>query len=349
MTNPPDSYLLNWHTVSHEAWDWCLDRALLYGEKRIPVYGTVGIEKQIALVFFNDSLRTRVSMEVAAHQVRAQPLLVTPGNGTWGFVWKEGEPMRGDEAEHIHEAIGVLSRYVDMIGVRLFASGTSLEDDRNETKFKSIIAASDVPVINLESAFWHPCQALADAAVITRALARNTNRRKFVLSWAPHPKPLPMAVSNSAVLQAARLGMDVVIARPEGFDLDDSVVRLAKVEAAESGGSIEITSDQASAFDRADIVYAKAWGGLDRYTASDTEAVRRASHADWCVTNKLMGRTNHARFMHCLPVRRGVVVEDAVLDGPSAMHLQQAAYRLHAQKAILEWFWGGGNYQDEAP
>jgi N-acetylornithine carbamoyltransferase len=340
--NHPDGHLLNWHSVSHEAWDWCLHRALEYGDGNIPTYGTAGSGRQIGLVFFNDSLRTRASMEVAAHQLGAYPLLVTPGSGTWGFAWERGVRMDGQEAEHIREAVGVLARYVDLIGVRLFASGTDLDADRRELKFRAMIEASAVPLINLESAFWHPCQALADAAVLTRATRQSRGRQKFVLSWAPHPKPLPTAVPNSTLLMAARLGLDVVLARPKGFDLDESVMRQADVEAAEAGGRISVTSDRAEAFEGADFVYAKSWGGLGRYDSPDEEAALRASLGDWRLTEHDMKRTHHAGFMHCLPVRRGVVVEDAVIDAPSSLHLEQAAYRLHAQKAILEWFWGSG-------
>jgi len=340
MISHRDKHLLNWHSVSHEAWDWCLNRALSYGERMIPSYGTAGQGKQIALVFFNDSLRTRASMEVAAHQLGAYPLMISPGSGTWGFAWQKDGRMDGTEAEHIHEAIAVISRYVNLIGVRLFASGTDLEEDRMERKFKTIMEASGVPVVNLESAFWHPCQALADAAVITRETRKSKGRKKFVLTWAPHPKALPTAVPNSTLLMAARLGLNVVLARPEGFDLDDSVMGLAENEAAESGGRLVVTADQKEAFDDADFVYAKSWGSLERYTAPDAEAERRASHDGWRVTRELMQRTHHAAFMHCLPVRRGVVVDTDVLEAPTAVHLDQAEYRLHAQKAILEWFWG---------
>jgi N-acetylornithine carbamoyltransferase len=138
---------------------------------------------------------------------------------------------------------------------------------------------------------------------------------------------------------ATRMGLDVTLAHPEGFDLDATVVRLARREAAEAGGRFEVVHDQREALTGADFVYAKSWGGLERYAAPDTEAVRRARFDDWRVTTARMERTHHAGFMHCLPVRRGVVCEDAVLDDPHALHLEQAAYRLHGQKAIIEWFW----------
>ena len=345
MTDGLEGHLLNWQTTATGAWDWCLERALAYGDGRLARYGTVGRKRQVGLVFFNDSLRTRASMEVAAHQLGAYPLVVTPGSGTWGFAWERGTPMTGMEAEHITEAIAVLSRYVDLLGVRLFASGTDLDADRNDARLKTIIEASGVPVVNLESAFWHPCQALADAAVVTRESRRKepSERPKFVLTWAPHPKPLPTAVPNSALLMAVRLGLDVTLVHPEGFDLDASVMDEARRQAGISGGTLDVAKEQAAAFDGASFVYAKAWGGLDRYENPEAEIARRAAHGDWTVTRTLMARTDGGRFMHCLPVRRGVVVEDAVLDDPRSLHLEQAEFRLHAQKAILEWFWGAAS------
>lgn len=336
-TRTPE-HLLNWHSVSTEAWNWCLRRALAYGENQIPSNTTSASDKQIALIFFNDSLRTRASMELAAFQLGAYPLVVTPGSGSWGFAWNNA-PMVGAEAEHIREAMGVLSRYADALGVRLFASGTDLEMDRNESRFLAIIEASSVPVINLESAFWHPCQAMADAAVITRHMAGETEKKKLVLTWAPHPKALPTAVPNSTLLMAARLGMHVTLARPDGFDLDETVMHAASAQAVKSGGSISVTNDQPGACEGADVVYAKSWGGLLRYEFPEEEADERLSHTSWCVDENLMSQTNDAVFMHCLPVRRGVVVTDSVLDGPGSLHLDQAEYRLHAQKAILEWTW----------
>ncbi len=358
-------HLLNWHSIGPDgtagpdgmdgaagpdgkkAWNWCLRRALAYGGHRIPSNTTSASDKKIALVFFNDSLRTRASMELAAFQLGAYPLVVTPGSGTWGFAWND-EPMVGGEAEHIREAIGVLSRYSDALGVRLFASGTDLEMDRNESRFSAIMKASSVPVINLESAFWHPCQALADAAVITSHMAGETQERKFVLTWAPHPKALPTAVPNSTLLMAVRLGMHVTVARPDGFDLDETVMHAATAEAVKSGGSVSVTNDQAGACESADVVYAKSWGGLGRYENPEEEADERRSHASWCVDESLMSHTNDAVFMHCLPVRRGVVVTDSVLDGPGSLHLDQAEYRVHAQKAILEWTWGLAESEPEA-
>jgi N-acetylornithine carbamoyltransferase len=163
--------------------------------------------------------------------------------------------------------------------------------------------------------------------------------RRFVLSWAPHPSPLPRAVPNSALLMAARSGMHVVVARPAGFELEPDVMALAQETAQRAGGSVTETDRQAEAIAGADVVYAKAWAGQAVYSDRTGEASRRASLAAWRITAERMASTNDGRFMHCLPVRRGVVVDDEVLDGPSTIHRLQAEYRLHAQKAILEWIW----------
>ncbi|MDA1028509.1 MAG: N-acetylornithine carbamoyltransferase [Bacteroidetes bacterium] len=334
-------HLLDWHDVAESDWTSLIEQSLLNGADRRRLENT-HLGKSVGLVFFNDSLRTRVSMELAAASLGATSVTVTPGSGTWGFAWEKGVPMLGAEAEHIQEAVGVLSRYVDLLGVRLFASGTDLVKDMQDNMLKQFAAASAVPVLNLESASRHPCQALADAAVLTRHFSGQPKGKKFVLSWAYHPKPLPMAVPHSTLLMAARLGMNVTVARPDGFELDPEVMKQARQSAAASGGSVEEMNRQDSAMEGAHIVYAKAWGGKARYEDPAIEVRDRQAHSDWRVTRHLMALTNgggQGKFMHCLPVRRGVVVDDDVLDGAHTLHLEQAEYRLHAQKAILSWLW----------
>lgn len=329
--------LLDWHLVDDATWAAQIERARHHHATRRWTKAAAG--RSLGLLFFNPSLRTRTSMELAAAQLGAHASTITPGQGTWGFAWEDGAVMDGAEAEHIREAVGVLSRYYDALGVRLFASMTDYAADRDEQRLHLIADVAGVPVVNLESAFYHPCQALADAATLHTLFDGAVERRRFVLSWAYHPRPLPMAVPNSALLMAARLGMDVVVACPDAHRLDPGVVERAQAYAAVHGGSVETTSDAPTAYDGADVVYAKAWGGPLAYRHPDEEAEIRAAHRTWRVTADLMARTREAAFMHCLPVRRGVVVDDAVLDGPQARHLLQAEYRLHAQKAILEYVW----------
>ena len=334
---PEPRNLLDWRDIPADDWHALVDRARHHERTRGWTNSAHG--QSIGLLFFNPSLRTRTSMELAAAQLGAASSTIVPGSGTWGFAWSPDGEMDGDEAEHIEEAIGVLSRYYSAIGVRLFASMTDLDSDRRDARLAQIQAASEVPVLNLESAFWHPCQELADAATVHQQFDGRPAGRKFVLTWAYHPRALPMAVPNSALMAAARSGMEVVVARPEGYALDESVIESARAAAGAAGGSVTEVADQFEATADADVVYAKAWAGRDVYTDPDAEARRRGDLKQWRVTPELMSTTNNAAFMHCLPVRRNVVVDTDVLKSPAAVHLKQAEYRLHAQKAILEHLW----------
>lgn len=326
-------HLLDWHHIDDGTWSWAVERAI-HHHANAGVWTSSAHGKSIALMFFNPSLRTRTSMELAAAQLGAYSTTLTPGQGTWKFAFDSGAVMDGEEAEHIREAIGVLSRYYDAVGVRVFASQTDYNLDKADRLVNTIADAASVPIINLESAFYHPCQALADAATIKRHFGE-TRGRRFVLTWAYHPRALPMAVPNSALLMAARSGMEVVIARPDEYALDGDVVKLAR----RYSGTIEETSDMDAAFDGADVVYAKAWGGRLVYEDPHREQKLRSTRRDWRITADRMARTNDGVFMHCLPVRRNVVVDDEVLDSPESVHLLQAEFRLHAQKAILEYVW----------
>ncbi len=331
-------HVIAWHQLDPSDWAQALDASLRFaGEPQR--WERRARDRSICLMFFNPSLRTRTSMEVAAAQLGAHATTLSPGAGTWQMAFADGGVMDGAEAEHIQEAVGVLSRYYDAIGVRLFASLTDYEQDSTDQLVTRFARAASVPVINLESAFFHPCQELADASTIVEQFDGDVRGRKFVLAWCYHPRALPMAVPNSAVTMAARLGMHVTIARPDGYDLDPSVTERATRIAAESGGSVVETSDRIAAFEGAQVIYAKAWGGRQVYTDAEAEAMKRSSLKDWRVTEDSLSLTDDGVFMHCLPVRRNVVVDDAVLDGPSAIHLRQAEYRLYAQKAILELIW----------
>lgn len=326
------NHLTTWHDLPREAWDAVLDRALQHRTSRRWTQSAHG--KSLGMLFFNPSLRTRTSMELAAVELGAHATTLVPGQGTWGFAWDD-EAMLGNEAEHIEEAVGVLSRYYDALGVRLFASLADYEADRSEARLQQFVAASGVPVVNMESAFWHPCQEMADAATLTDHFAGDLAGKKFVLSWAYHPKALPMAVPNSALMAAARSGMDVVLACPESHILDQRVLATAT-----DISHLTVMHDIDEAIDGADVVYAKAWGGPLAYSDPEAEASARQGLADWRITAERMAKTREAIFMHCLPVRRDVVVDAGVLKSPTARHLLQAEYRVHAQKAILEYVWG---------
>lgn len=326
------NHLKTWQDLPRATWDTVLDRALHHRRHREWTGTARG--KSLGMLFFNPSLRTRTSMELAAFQMGAHSTTLVPGQGTWGFAWDDA-PMLGSDAEHIDEAVGVLSRYYDALGVRLFASLTDYEADKSEARLEQFVSASAVPVVNMESAFWHPCQEMADAATLAGHFSGDPAGKRFVLSWAYHPKALPMAVPNSALMAASRSGMDVVLACPESHLLDETVLSMAR-----QAGNVSVLNDIDEAIDGADVVYAKAWGGPLAYSDPEGEAGIRRELTDWRITSDRMSRTRDGIFMHCLPVRRDVVVDADVLKSTTARHLLQAEFRLHAQKAILEYVWG---------
>jgi len=337
------NHLINWHSESSERWESCLRRAIWHKANRSN--SDVATGSSIGLVFFNPSLRTRASMELAASELGANFSTLNMSGGLWGIAWDDKD-MDSDAAEHIEEAIGVLSRYYSALGVRVFAAKEDYQEDTSDKRMNQIVQASSVPIVNLESAMFHPCQALADATTLIRNFdvgdgnLKLGNGRKFVLQWCYHPKALPMAVPNSTLLMAARLGFDVTLSHPPGFDLDDSITTVAEKTASDAGGSLTVSNEISSSANDAQIVYAKAWGGRRLYSEPIAEQDDRDSFKSWKVSREYMSQTNDAGFMHCLPVRRGVVVDAQVLKSDSSLHLEQAENRLHAQKAILESVWG---------
>ena len=339
---PPDRMpdLTHWPAVDDADWKRLLASARRH-QRAGQSWTDAAHGKSAGLLFFNPSLRTRCSMERAAHQLGAHATSLTPGEGTWNFAWEEGAVMDGAEAEHVRDALGVLSRYYDALGVRVFASLSDRRQDETDALMQTVARAASVPVINLESARYHPCQALGDATTLAAHFGKDALAgKRFVLSWAPHPKALPRAVPHSALLMAARLGLDVTVARPDGFALDDTVMTQARAYAEAHGTAVTEASTPDAAFDDADVIYAKSWAGGRVYDDPAREAQQRASCANWRVTAERMARTRPgAAFMHCLPVRRNVVADDAVLDGSASVHLQQAENRLYAQKAMLEHVW----------
>jgi N-acetylornithine carbamoyltransferase len=301
--------------------------------------------RHVGLVFFNPSLRTRVSMEIAVSKLGGTPITLSVGSDAWAMEYRDGAVMEGAAVEHVREGAGVLGRYCDMLGVRSFPEGKDYEQDRREPVLSAFAKYSGVPVINLESPLDHPCQAMADALTIRQRFgAANVIRRKVLLTWAYHPKALPMAVPNSFLLGASRLGVDLVLARPEGYELDVEIVRTAQRLAVESGGTLRVVQDPDSGYEGADVVYAKSWGSLADYGDPEAELGRRKPLREWRVTEERMARGRDAVFMHCLPVRRNVVVDDDVLDGRRSIVLDEAENRLYAQQAILEWLAEGDGF-----
>ena len=291
--------------------------------------------RALGLLFFSPSLRTQASFQRGAAKLGLDLVQLQGGaGGVWGIETRSGAVMDGANAEHVREAAAVLGRFVDVLAVRAFAAGADLAHDRLDPMLDGFRRFSGVPVINMESANWHPCQALADWT--TMDMMRVPRRAKFVLSWAWHPKPLPQAVPNSTLTMAAMRGMEVVLHRPRGYALAPDVMAQAHALAKASGGSVR-ESESLDDFQGAHVVYAKSWGSLERYGDAAGEAQLRAPLRPWCVDESWMRRAGpQARFMHCLPVRRNVVVADEVLDGPRSVVIDQAENRLHAQTALLE-------------
>src|SRR6266436_2564022 len=290
--------------------------------------------RSIALVFFNPSLRTRASMQVGVYELGGNAVVLEPGGTSWTLEHREGAVMDGDKTEHVAEFVRVLGRYCVAIGVRTFAALKSWDEERTDPILKSFAKYSEVPIINLESAMHHPCQAVADMMTIREKLGEG--RKKVLLTWAWHPKPLPMAVPNSFALAAAQMGHDLTIAHPPGYELDDELMEEIRRQAAEAGGSIAVEHHVDKAFDGVEVVYAKSWGGQSFYGLPEKDISTRAQYrSKWIVDEQKMARTNNAIFMHCLPVRRNVIVTDGVIDSASSVVIDEAENRLHIQKAIL--------------
>jgi N-acetylornithine carbamoyltransferase len=288
----------------------------------------------LGLLFMNPSLRTLASFQTAMAHLGGSSFVITPGHGTWQLETRLNAVMDGGAAEHIREGIPVLASYADALGVRAFAEGKSLESDLSERLFRQIDSLCEAPLINLESAVNHPCQALADWRTLDEQ--KTPMRGKFVLSWVYHPRALPLAVASATLHMAAMRGMEVVVARPDGFALPREIMDKARSAADASGGSVSETSDRAAALEGAHVVYAKEWGSTAHYGDADADARLRAGLKDWCVDERWFAAAQpDAKFMHCLPVRRNVAVTDEILDGRRAAVKLEAFNRLVVQTAVL--------------
>ncbi len=290
--------------------------------------------KSVALVFFNPSLRTRASMQVGIYELGGNAVILEPGGTSWTLEHRENVVMDSDKTEHLAEFVRVLERYVSAIGVRTFTELKDWNLERTEPILSAFQKYASKPVINLESAMHHPCQSMADMLTIRENFGKV--KKKVLLTWAWHPKPLPMAVPNSFALASAQFGHDLRIAHPKGYELDDELLTEIENQAKENGGSLEIVNQVDMAFREAEVVYAKSWGSFRHYgNANQDIREREVYRKKWIVDEAKMSRTNDAIFMHCLPVRRNVIVTDAVIDSANSVVIAQAENRLHVQKAIM--------------
>jgi N-acetylornithine carbamoyltransferase len=298
--------------------------------------------KILALLFFNPSLRTLASFQAGMARLGGASFVINPGQGSWALETRDGAVMDGDRQEHVREAIPVLASYADALGIRSFAGGSDLAADVDDIDFSRLAALSPVPVVNLESAIDHPCQALADWKTLDDLAI--PERGRFVLTWANHPKPLPLAVPAAAAQMAALRGMEVVVLRPEGYALPPALMARAREAVARSGGSLAETADRREALAGAHVLYAKSWASALHYGDGEAERALRAGLRDWCVDEPWFAPARpDCRFMHCLPVRRNVVVADAVLDGERSVVVAQARNRMWAQMAVLHRLLSGEN------
>ncbi len=297
--------------------------------------------KVLSLLFLSPSLRTLASFQAAMTRLGGGSFVISPDMSIHGLETRPGIVMDGEAAEHIREAVPVIASYGDAIGIRAFAERRNLEHDMAETEFAALTSLIDTPYINMESAMNHPCQNLADWKTLDD-LGIPAAGGRFVLSWAYHPKALPLAVPASTLYTAARRGMDVTVLRPAGFELPEALMAKAREAATANGGSVRETDDRAQAMEGAHVIYAKSWSSTRHYGDRLGDEKLRNELVDWCVDEPWFANArDDCRFMHCLPVRRGVVVSEAVLDGPRSVVIHEARNRMLAQMAVLHQMLGG--------
>lgn len=285
--------------------------------KRENTAANIGIGKTLGMLFFNPSLRTRLSTEKAAKLLGMEVMVMNADKDGWALEFEDGAVMNSNKAEHIKEAAAVLSQYCDIIAVRAFPGLEDRRKDEQDLVINGFKKYATVPVVNLEGATGHPLQALTDALTITEL--QHTKRPKVVLTWAPHPRALPQSVPNSFVEAMQRLEVELIITNPPGYDLNPAVRK-----------DTPVTHNQNEALKNADFVYVKNWSSYESYGKILSE------DKDWTFSEKKLELTNNARIMHCLPVRRNVVIDDAVLDGSNSVVIQQAGNRTFAAQVILK-------------
>ena len=290
--------------------------------------------KSIALLFLNPSMRTRTSFDLGMQQLGGIAVVLQPGKDAWGVEFNPGVVMEGEEEEHIAEVAGVLSRYCDLIGLRAFPKFRDWSEDREDAVIRSLAKHASVPVINMET-IVHPCQELALMMTLKERLG-TVEKKKFLLTWTWHPRPLNTAVANSALLIATKFGMDVTLLCPEeAYRLDPQFEEAATRFADREGGSFEVTHDIEEGYRDAEVVYAKSWGALPHFGRPEEEWALRKNHRHFIVDEEKMKMTNNGLFSHCLPLRRNIKATDGVMDADYCVALDEAENRLHVQKAVM--------------
>ena len=290
--------------------------------------------KVLALLFLNPSLRTQASFQAAMSRLGGGSFVIAPDRFIHKLEFDPEAVMDGETSENIAEALPVLASYGDALGVRMFAAQQDLAEDLADARFERLRGLCAKPFLNMESAVRHPCQAISDWRTLDDLGIPAGGR--LVLSWADHPGPLPLAVASDTLRMAALRGMDVTVVRPEGYELPGSVMDQAARLAAASGGSVRERVDPAEAMEGAHALYAKSWASTRHYGDREADLALRAGLSGWTVDERWFGNArDDCRFLHCLPVRRGVVVAAEVLDGPRSAVVHQAENRMWAQMAAL--------------
>jgi N-acetylornithine carbamoyltransferase len=290
--------------------------------------------KVLSLLFLSPSLRTLSSFQAAMLRLGGGSFVISPDMSIHGLESRYGIVMDGAAAEHVREAIPVIASYGDAMGVRAFAERRDLNHDLADNDFKALTGLIDKPWINMESAIDHPCQSLADWKTLDDLGIPENG--KFVISWAYHPRALPLAVTAATIHMAAKRGMNVVNLRPAGFELPTAVMDKARKAAAESGGSVTETADRREAMENAHVIYAKSYSSTRHYGDKLGDQALREELVHWCVDEPWFANARpDCKFMHCLPVRRGVEVSDRILDGPRSTVIKGARNRLYGQMAVL--------------
>jgi N-succinyl-L-ornithine transcarbamylase len=278
---------------------------------------SLGKQKTLACIYLNPSLRTRMSTQKAAQNLGMEVITLNVGSDGWKLEFEDGVVMDGETAEHVKDAAAVIGEYCDVLALRAFPSLVNKEEDYQEKILNAFVKYSGVPVVSLESATLHPLQSFAD--LITIEELKTKDRPKVVLTWAPHPKSLPQAVPNSFVEWMKKAAVDLVVTHPEGYELE-----------GEYGQGCKIEYDQNKALQNADFVYAKNWSSTKVYGSVQCKDIH------WQITKTKMDLTNNAKFMHCLPVRRNLIVSDEVIDSENSVVIQEAGNRVVAAQTVLK-------------
>ncbi len=290
--------------------------------------------RTVGLLFFRGSLRTRASLEAAIHQLGGNTLHLTAASDFWTLEAREGTVMDGKAPEHIRDAAAVLSRYVTALAIRPALTGAPWEVERRDESIRAWAAHAEVPVINMESALWHPLQGLADLLTLRETLGDLAGKR-VAITWTTSPTPASPSVVHSFLMTALRSGAHVRVAHPPGFELDSGVLEQARDSAAKRGVEFETGLELGEAVPGAHVVYARSWQSLETYDQPTLAANKLAAARGWTIDEPLMARGENARLMHPMPVRRNLEVTDEVLDGPRSLLYTQAENRLHTQKGLL--------------